>query len=91
MSPPAQAQVRCPEDGTLLQLVEPGSAQDAPWLCLECSRAWWPAELTPAARAAWSTDARDFLGPRGADVKVARARDFQDQLRTFSDRAKGVR
>lgn len=47
----------CPQCGSGLTAVV-ADAQTAPYLCPDCRRGWWPAELDHAA--AWRPDTRDF-------------------------------
>jgi ribosomal protein L37AE/L43A len=48
----------CPHCGrSLLPVTRP---ETAPWLCLECHRGWWSAELTVAAKDAYRPEYRDF-------------------------------
>lgn len=55
----------CPTCG---QQMTKTRVEDAPpWVCRNCARAFWTAELTPAARKEWDPDARSF----GADVRAA--------------------
>lgn len=45
--------MNCPNCGkklTVLVGIEPDSA---PYACFDCVRGWWPAEMTPKARACW--------------------------------------
>lgn len=51
----------CPNCGQNLTAVDVTNEPTwAPWLCSTCSRGWWPAELTPAARRAWQPNTRDY-------------------------------
>ena len=67
--------MNCPRCGNPLRSVALSKATP-PWLCHECHRGWWNAELTPAARDAYRYEYHDF----GAD-HVARQihRDREDE------------
>src|SRR5579863_1857111 len=62
----------CDEPCTL----QVGDGQTPPWRCAHCRRAWWDAELTDEARAAYNKHTDDFHWTSG----VRDARDGERQL-----------
>lgn len=59
----------CPTDGKALRLLDPVPTADTPpFLCDECVRGYWPAELTPAARALWDPLLRTHGTGEAAEV-----------------------
>ena len=60
--------MRCPGCGTLLA-PSVGPPDSAPWVCADCRRSFWGAELTPEACQAWRPERRDF----GYDGRIADA------------------
>jgi hypothetical protein len=51
----------CPHCGALLEPYV-GTPESAPWLCQNCRRGWFAAELTPEARKAWRPLEKDHHG-----------------------------
>jgi hypothetical protein len=49
----------CPDCGSALSPVAQAPTA-APWLCRQCARGWWAAELTPEARAQYRPSRKDF-------------------------------
>jgi hypothetical protein len=62
----------CPQCGGELAPVA-GDADSAPWLCAPCSRGWWPAELSAAARAAYRPEFADH-GVDAAALAITKQR-----------------
>lgn len=65
---------RCPECGD--ELVAVDQPDTPPWLSQGCSRSWWQAELTPAARQAWDHTMQAHRDPdtvRAAQAEADRA------------------
>ena len=82
---PAPVVQTCPGCGANLDAValDPDSA---PFACQGCSRGWWRAELTRAARLAWNVPLRCHDDP----VVVIRALDERDTARRLARTKGGV-
>lgn len=70
----------CPDDGSQLQAVAL-DANTPPWLCANCHRGWWNAELTASARARYNPLLRDFGTPdRTEDIIMAVLTEWDGQV-----------
>lgn len=74
----------CPNcGGTLAALAVAGSP---PWLCAECARAWWDAELSAEARGAWDSTTRSHGTGQKAE-RVRKAALDEHEAKDAKDRA----
>lgn len=83
----------CPECGEELQDIsgDPNIPADwAPFISLSCGRAWWPSELTSAARKLWDSKTRSHGSSQAArDLDKARYKD-RDYMRIKKDKERKV-
>jgi hypothetical protein len=69
----------CPNCGKKLSIVVTNDAATPPYACFDCTRGWWPAELTPQARALWDPTSRSFtMTIDGATVRQQARKDAAD-------------
>lgn len=88
MTDPAVPPPPCPGCGEPLQPVVTDDPQTPPWVCRECDRGWWNAELAPDAARFYRPEFRDF-GRGSQHVVRAAVAELADAVATDAARRRG--
>ena len=76
----------CPNCGARLSWVV-ADWQSAPWVCRDCVRGWWAAELAPDAQLAWDPPTHD----QGPQVGREVGRSIKEEVAAAHERGVCVR